>query len=994
MKVRRLAFRALGPYPGEHVIDFDSLSVSGLFLLCGPTGTGKSTVIDAITFALYGSIEGDKDRLHSDHAADGVEPYAELVFETASGLYRVRRSPAYERKKLRGGEGTTTVNPQARLVRLTSEDQIDVEDAGEAMSAQVSEVGAEVGGLVGLSKEQFLQTIVLPQGQFARFLTTKPDERQRLLQTIFNTQIYQDTQEYLRTESVRAERTVDGVRRKAITALVSLWAGREGMPEIGEATWEDTGRVREAGTELVAGIREDAERLGAAAAAAKGRADTAHARFQEAEKLSGLLRRRQAAHAVLAAQEERAEEIAEHRERLRRATAAAGLRSTLRRAAETAEAERAAEAAVAAAHAAAGEEVAALEPAALDQQRDSLRSRVDALQEARQVELRVATQEAELEKLAAVVERESAAQEGFRGRLDAIPAERDGLRDQHAAATAAAARMAGHDREVARIETLRATATRLGRVEAETEAARTAAERASDAAEAAGRHEAEVRESWLGGIAGDLAAELVGGAACMVCGSTEHPSPASRAEGSADKAAAEAARTAHAAATDALAAALTELSRLTTQADELRSQLGTETADSIAAALTRVREAQAEDRARADQAESLSTQLSALAESEKELGGKIEAARAAAAEATSSSARITGELDMARTAVEKARGAHASLAEALEAGELALSQVEAVRTALTDARSAREQHTTVAAGLEEVSRDAGFADSGEAGEALLPQSELEQLSRALEEVDSERASAIATLAEAEISALTGSEEPRVEDRRAEWQEAVTQSDDAATRLGAARRDVEEAERCLQEFTSALDEEAATAEGVRALVRMAKVVRGENSRSMRLTTYVLLRRFEDVVRAANIRLAAMSDGRYELRRADEEGGQRARGQGLGLEVMDYITGKVRSPHTLSGGETFYTSLSLALGLADVVTDETGGIKLGTLFVDEGFGTLDPDTLENVMGVLQSLSDGGRAVGIVSHVTELRNQIHEQIQVNHRTDGAGSTLTVVA
>lgn len=179
------------------------------------------------------------------------------------------------------------------------------------------------------------------------------------------------------------------------------------------------------------------------------------------------------------------------------------------------------------------------------------------------------------------------------------------------------------------------------------------------------------------------------------------------------------------------------------------------------------------------------------------------------------------------------------------------------------------------------------------------------------------------------------------------------------------------------------------------MRLSDLTQGFNSRNLPLANFVLLRRFEEVVNAANTRLAVMSDGRYELRRSDEkEGGTRSRKLGLSLEVMDHHTGKTRSPRSLSGGETFYSSLSLALGLADVVQGESGGIQLGTLFIDEGFGTLDPDTLGNVMGVLQSLTRDGRAVGIVSHVQELRAQVHEQIQVTHRGAGTGSTLTVIA
>jgi exonuclease SbcC len=160
----------------------------------------------------------------------------------------------------------------------------------------------------------------------------------------------------------------------------------------------------------------------------------------------------------------------------------------------------------------------------------------------------------------------------------------------------------------------------------------------------------------------------------------------------------------------------------------------------------------------------------------------------------------------------------------------------------------------------------------------------------------------------------------------------------------------------------------------------------------LTTYVLRRWFEQVVRAANVRLAAMSSGRYELRRSDEAQGRSER-VGLTLQVLDRHTGELRSPRSLSGGETFYTSLALALGLADVVKAEAGGVDLDTLFIDEGFGSLDAETLEQVMGVIDELRDRGRMVGIVSHVSDLRERITERVEVRHLSDGS-SALRVVA
>jgi exonuclease SbcC len=167
---------------------------------------------------------------------------------------------------------------------------------------------------------------------------------------------------------------------------------------------------------------------------------------------------------------------------------------------------------------------------------------------------------------------------------------------------------------------------------------------------------------------------------------------------------------------------------------------------------------------------------------------------------------------------------------------------------------------------------------------------------------------------------------------------------------------------------------------------------EGQRRVALTTYVLRHWFGQVVAAANVRLAAMSAGRYELRRTDEAASRRER-TGLTLAVIDRHTGAERSPRSLSGGETFYTSLALALGLADVVKAEAGGVDLDTLFIDEGFGTLDADTLDQVMTVIDDLRERGRAVGIVSHVTDLKDRIAERLEVRRLADGS-SAVRVIA
>ncbi|EYR61874.1 hypothetical protein N866_14805, partial [Actinotalea ferrariae CF5-4] len=223
------------------------------------------------------------------------------------------------------------------------------------------------------------------------------------------------------------------------------------------------------------------------------------------------------------------------------------------------------------------------------------------------------------------------------------------------------------------------------------------------------------------------------------------------------------------------------------------------------------------------------------------------------------------------------------------------------------------------------------------------------------------------------------------------------ADDVATSLAAQVRDrAQAAEDALERLRAAVD----AAEHVRReavpVVRMADVataVGADNAKQLTLATYVLARRFEDVVAAANGRLTVMSSGRFELVRSEEREAARSRRTGLAMKVVDHEVGGERDPRTLSGGETFYVSLCLALGLADVVTAEAGGTELGTLFVDEGFGTLDPETLEVVLGELGRLRDGGRVVGVVSHVEALKQAIAERVEVR-RLPGGGSTLTVRA
>jgi len=246
----------------------------------------------------------------------------------------------------------------------------------------------------------------------------------------------------------------------------------------------------------------------------------------------------------------------------------------------------------------------------------------------------------------------------------------------------------------------------------------------------------------------------------------------------------------------------------------------------------------------------------------------------------------------------------------------------------------------------------------------------------------------------EIAALSGQEEDRLEDASAELARADAAAKESASlqaRTAESHEHLRRAVDGVEQAATAYEEAAGSSAD---LIRVANLARGENEAGTPLATWVLQARFEEVLVFANERLSQMSSGRYELIRVAEETSQRRRRKGLGLAVVDHLGDeRTRDPRTLSGGETFYVSLSLALALADVVSAESGGVSLETLFIDEGFGTLDADTLQTVMAEIDHLRAGGRTVGIVSHVAELRDQIAEHIAVRRVASG-GSTLKVTA
>ncbi|MBX9245338.1 SMC family ATPase, partial [Actinotalea ferrariae] len=366
------------------------------------------------------------------------------------------------------------------------------------------------------------------------------------------------------------------------------------------------------------------------------------------------------------------------------------------------------------------------------------------------------------------------------------------------------------------------------------------------------------------------------------------------------------------------------------------------------------------------------------------------------AEGRASLEAMRDALLLAEVEIEAARDGADSVRTRLRTVEKRITHLETWVDALVRLEEAGAVHEARLGELAGALVEHDFEDADAVRAAALDRAALRALEHQVATHDAAVTRVRAALEEPELAALPEAVEVDLDTLASAHAEADAAATLVAGEAARAAHLAEAATAALRELDTAVESQVAAHAEAGPVVRMANVAAasgGDNAKQLTLATYVLMRRFEDVVAAANARLGTMSDGRYALVRSDEREAVRSRRTGLAMKVVDHRTGTERDPRTLSGGETFYVSLCLALGLADVVTAEAGGIDLGTLFIDEGFGSLDPETLEVVLAELGRLRDGGRVVGVVSHVDALKQSIAERIEVRCHPDGT-STLAVRA
>ncbi|MFH8370147.1 AAA family ATPase [Streptomyces sp. NPDC018031] len=1027
MRLHRMTVTAFGPFGGAQEIDFDELSAAGLFLLHGPTGAGKTSVLDAVCYALYGSVPGARQATglspRSDHAGPDVR--TEVVLELTVGGRRleVTRRPQQPRPK-KNRTGFTT----ERAVSELREQGPDGSWRGLSRSHQ--EIGEEIGRLLGMSKEQFCQVVLLPQGDFARFLRADAEARGKLLGRLFDTGRFAAVEERLAEQRREAEKGVVSADERLLNLAHRMDQAAGDCPDLAQLPrLEPAGpAVPDQRTPSGTGARGRPRTGRTARAGADGdapvpgrpglatfvleRAAVARSGARERRDITaGRVRTAEAAHRAAGERLEETRELARlqhrHATARRRAAELAAGREEYERSAHRLDRARAAETVAPALdlRAKAGHEHAAATAAErrarsrlparladapggeLAAHERGLREELGRIAAARRAERRAAEITAEL----AALDREARADE------ETVQEAVDWLAGWEPARASYQRRVETADAAAARAEhlgtQLEPMARRLTAAEEHErlgDRVRQAGERALRARELAADARAgwlDVKERRLRGIAAELAAALRPGEPCAVCGSADHPRPARAADGQVDRAAEEAALAAFEESDAARKAAEEELQALREARAAAEAAAGGATVAALTGELADLRTAVAAARQAAADGHYAREDLAHAESEQRRRTAQREQAEHRTAARTSRRETLARERDGLTAEVEQARGGAATVAERAALLErragLVAEAAEAVRTAGTAAARLADADARLA----DAATAAGFGTPAEAAEAQLPADRRRHLQERLDQWRSASAAVAAELADPEVAAAGERPPADLASAQAAAEAATGALREASARDAAARERCAELDRLS---TQAIGDARRLAplrtayERIAALASLAAGTSADNERKMRLESYVLAARLEQVAAAASARLRRMSAGRYTLVHSDERTGSRR--AGLGLHVIDSWTGQERDTATLSGGETFFASLSLALGLADVVTDEAGGTRLDTLFIDEGFGSLDEQTLDEVLDVLDSLRERDRAVGIVSHVAELRQRVPAQLRVVKGRDGS--------
>ena len=864
--------RAFGPYAGETVIDFEKLQGRHLFLICGPTGAGKTTILDAMCYALYGKTSGDRtgEKMRSDYA-DSSER-TEVIFDFMLGdkTYRATRSPAQMVDKKRGS-GQTLAAMQASLSELEDGKEINTLRTGIEEAA---------GKLIGLNADQFCQVILLPQGDFRKLLVAKADEREAILKQLFKTQRFSEFKDRLkdRLDAKVREKMEKQTREDQILSS----SGATDEKQLSQM-------VEEAGKEL-----------------------------KEAQDIV----------------KSREKESNEFREVYQKETALMGHFTELEKALKQDAALKNEEGRMKEMEASLSLIRSARELAPYFVQLDGI------TREGKQEAVKLKTARADMETY-------SKLNETLEKRIQELDAMKEKREEERKTALKMQDLVPKAKLYGAAVQALKNAQNALSRAEEETKRLQAAAEAARKARDEQKEKADAVRKSYIEGQAFLLAEGLEDGVPCPVCGAIHHPAPARGGD--------------NVAKAEDVERAQKEYERASAAYDRANDAKEKHSTGAYAKAVS--------DHAKAD------AQMKTL----EEIPEAYRDPKYLEAESTRLLTDIRKWEQDKETAAAQLRKAGADLS----ASQAACRNAEERREELV--KKYRETESV----LKEASDKAGFQSLDECKEWYKKKDTEESVRKTLEQYRADRKSTEERI-KAEEQETAGKERPDMLALNEKSKALQDQLKKASERAAALKERTETLQKAVSD-ARAIEKELEDLRKEEGLIRgLYDLTSGKKTR-ITLERYVLGTLLDDVANAANLRLLSMSRRRYSLHRMTDESGL-GKG-GLSLEVSDSFTGRSRPANTLSGGETFLASLSLALGLADVVQSRQGGVRLDTMFIDEGFGTLDPDSLNSAMNTLIDLQNTGRMVGIISHVPELEERIDARLRVTPAEKGSKAEFEII-
>ncbi|UPW16923.1 SMC family ATPase [Agarivorans sp. TSD2052] len=1016
MRPISLNMSAFGPFAGNEFINFSLLGRNPLFLLNGPTGAGKTTILDAMCFALYGKSTGDEReaaQMRCDLADESLLTEVSFEFELGDLRYRIRRVPEQARLK-KSGDGYTQQKPEAQLVRIE-------QDGSESLlvPAKVSEANSEIERLTGLDADQFRQVMVLPQGKFRQLLMADSKEREKIFSQLFQTHIYRRIEESLKSQaaSIRSAATEQKNIREGILQSANL--SEESSLE------QELDQLKPALEAALAEKKQAAESC-----------DSASKQFEAAKLLSADFTELTALKAAMAELNKQKSGVEKQQQQLEQARAALAIepfdKAKLQRFNEAKQASLAQSQSEAALTNAKLELKEAEQQFALLPEKQTL---LGSAEEQQRVLLSFKPLIAELERLTTElkVNKDKLSLQTQQGKqlnqqLGDIAAEKTALQQQQVALRQQADTQVEQQKAVSAAEhslQLGQQLTKLDETLASNqqliEQSIAQGQRMASEYNAAQQHANQIQLSWHQGQAAIMAQRLHAGDACPVCGSIEHPQLAQSLQQLPTESDVEQARLLEQRAQEKLSEARQQHKALTVQQAAwseqhkgLIQQLANKaqlSVEQLSAELLHAKQAlEAAQHAHA-KVTALQTQLEQNAQSEQVTQQNIEQARELYQQIRSQVDVLQGQLDQAQQRLPEQYREANLLEQAIELQLAKVTQLKQTIQQLNDSHAkAREALTAAQAAGQAAQQNLKLAQNALAEAQQIFAKQLEQSSFA-----NENAFNMALISDQEIAELDAA----VASFNQQYTTKTAQFDQLKQKLkGKKAQDLVALEQALKDLVEKRNQTDTlwnqlnsrtlnlsdiqqkllaadkNAEGLQAKYQvvgtLADVANGQTGNKISLQRFVLSVLLDDVLLQASQRLQLMSKGRYQLIRKE----QRAKGNkasGLELEVEDSYTSKVRSVATLSGGESFMAALAMALGLSDVVQAYAGGIKLDTLFIDEGFGSLDQESLDLAIRTLIDLQSSGRMVGVISHVAEMKEQITSRIDVTK--SGSGSAIQLI-